>query len=128
MRRNRLLTVLTLWAILLAPSLAHSQPQPDSPVQDSPAPPQSDVLAEYGLDPTARGAAQSPLEDARTKMNAGDCAAALQPLQAADAVVQAPTIKLALATCYENLNQLLQAERALSDIDAIPVAADEPPS
>lgn len=73
-----------------------------------------------------RETARQQFEDGKKKRDAGDKEGALASFKAADALMNVPTTKLALARAYLALGRLVEARDAAYRVSQIPVAPKEP--
>jgi hypothetical protein len=73
-----------------------------------------------------RETARQQFEDGKKKRDAGDKEGALTSFKAADALMNVPTTKLAVARAYLTLGRLVEARDAAYRVSQIPVAPKEP--
>jgi hypothetical protein len=73
-----------------------------------------------------RESARLQFEDGKKKRDAGDKEGALASFKAADALMNVPTTKLAVARAYLALGRLVEARDAAYRVSLIPVAPKEP--
>lgn len=73
-----------------------------------------------------RETARQQFEDGKKKRDAGDKEGALASFKAADALMNVPTTKLALARAYLALGRLVEARDAAFRVSTIPVEKKEP--
>jgi hypothetical protein len=70
--------------------------------------------------------ARTLFEEGKTKRDRGDAAGALASFRAADAIMNVPTTKLAVARAHAALGQLTEAREAALAVALIPAAPNEP--
>lgn len=80
----------------------------------------------FGQSAEERETARHQFEDGKKKRDAGDKEGALASFQAADALMNVPTTRLAVARAYLALGQLVEARDAAYRVSQIPVAKKEP--
>lgn len=73
-----------------------------------------------------KDAARARFEEGKTRRDRGDNAGALESFKAADATMNVPTTKLAVARAYAALGKLTEAREAAASVSQLPVAAKEP--
>jgi hypothetical protein len=76
--------------------------------------------------PEDRETARRLFEQGRTRRDSGDAAGALESFRAADALMNVPTTKLAVARAYLALGKLVEARDAALAVAQIPAATSEP--
>jgi hypothetical protein len=79
----------------------------------------------YAQSAEDRETARSLFEDGKKKRDKGDMAGALKSFEAADAIMNVPTTKLAMARAYAALGRLADARDAAVRVEQIPVAPKE---
>jgi hypothetical protein len=99
-------------ALLLALLLAASAPLAPRPA--------------YAQTPEDRETARRLFEDGKSRRDSGDAAGALERFRAADALMNVPTTKLAVARAYLALGKLVEARDAALAVTRLPVASNEP--
>jgi hypothetical protein len=72
-----------------------------------------------------RETARRTFDEGKARRDAGDAAGALESFRAADAIMNAPTTKLAVARAYLTLGKLVEAREAALKVAQIPVAPNE---
>jgi hypothetical protein len=80
----------------------------------------------FGQSAEERETARQQFEDGKKKRDAGDKEGALAAFQAADALMNVPTTKLAVARAHLALGRLVEARDAAYRVSQIPVAKKEP--
>lgn len=70
--------------------------------------------------------ARKLFEEGKTRRDRGDIAGALTSFKGADAVMNVPTTKLAVARAYLSLGKLTEAREAVLKVEQLPVLAKEP--
>jgi hypothetical protein len=73
-----------------------------------------------------RESARRLFDEGKARRDKGDAAGALESFRAADALMNVPTTKLAVARTYVALGKLVEARDAAMAVAQIPVAANEP--
>lgn len=73
-----------------------------------------------------RETARNLFEQGKTRRDAGDVNGALESFKRADALMNVPTTKLAVARAYASLGKLVEAREAALAVEQLPVAAKEP--
>ena len=76
--------------------------------------------------PEDRESARRLFEDGRVRRDGGDAAGALEAFRAADALMNVPTTKLAVARAYLALGKLVEARDVALAVGRVPVASGEP--
>jgi hypothetical protein len=76
--------------------------------------------------PEDRESARRLFEDGRARRDSGDAAGALEAFRAADALMNVPTTKLAVARAYLALGKLVEARDVALGVARLPVASAEP--
>jgi hypothetical protein len=76
--------------------------------------------------PQDRETARELFEQGKARRDRGDATGALESFRAADALMNVPTTKLAVARAYLALGQLVEARDAAMRVAQIPVGASEP--
>jgi hypothetical protein len=82
--------------------------------------------AAFGQNAEERETARQQFEDGKKKRDSGDKEGSLASFKAADALMNVPTTKLAVARAYLALGRLVEARDAAYRVPQIPVAPKEP--
>lgn len=101
-RGSRLLALALVASAVVAPRLARAQ------------------------SPEDRETARRLFDDGKARRDAGDAAGALEAFRAADALMNVPTTKLAVARAYLALGKLVEARDTALAVARIPAASNEP--
>ncbi len=80
----------------------------------------------YGQSPGDRVTARGLVDEAEKKLGVGDASGALELFGRADALVPAPTLKLAIARTKAKLGQLLEAQTLMIDVSRSSAVPNEP--